>query len=71
MTFKDKNGKEFGEGDSIKNSDGRVFKVIKGDFENGKYGEGPDLIADAGFSRQLLWPERAKEFELVVDSPSS
>lgn len=71
MKLKDKNGVEFSEGANLKRPDGRPARVIRGDFENGVYGEGPDLIADAGFSKQLLSPERAKEFEVIDESSSN
>ena len=42
---------------------GQTFNVLQYNWTDG--GEGEDLVADGGYIKLLLWPERAKEFEIV------
>lgn len=66
----DAHGKEIQPGQTLKRLKessgtriGQTYKVILMDWHDG--GEGEDLVADGGYIKQLLWPERAREFEIV------
>lgn len=67
--MKDKNGNEIKVGDQLVDSKGVKYTVIQGNFGDSRYeeGAGTDLVADSGFKKSLLWPERAKEFEIIVN----
>ena len=63
----DATGKEIEPGMKLLDEEGVKYVVINGDFNKGEYGEGPDLIADAGYMKSLLWPERAKLFRIIEE----
>lgn len=56
MVPKDSSGKEIKEDMTLIDSKHKrtTYKVIRGDFANGTYGEGSDLIADGGFIKTKL-----------------
>ncbi len=71
--IKDKHSKEIAPGQVLRRVvDGRAtnagheYIVVQYDFKTG--GEGEDLVADGGFVKELLWPERALEFVVIKDA---
>lgn len=42
---------------------GHCYTVVKGHFMSG--GAGDDLIADGGYIRELITPERASEYRVI------
>lgn len=65
--MRDKNNVLIEEGAEVIINDGQAKgKIIKGDFKGHVYGEGDDLIADAGFMKMLVTEQNAKLIEVLA-----
>lgn len=72
-SIKDKHSKEIAPGQTLRRvvdgkaaDAGHEYTVVRYDFKTG--GEGADLVADGGFVKELLYPERALEFVVIKDA---
>lgn len=71
--LRDRNGKPIEVGQTLKRvvegkgvKLGHKYTVVQYDFKTGEPGE--DFVADGGFQRELLWEDRAREYEIVDES---